>query len=159
MESSIIIALITAITSITVAIIQSTVSLRVAASKEPSTRNNIAPKQTATATNKLSPGRMWLWIGIILIISNIVILFILGTYLSFTYHFGAVLWCTCLLAYFQPIRWAYVAGIVALINIIWMVASFIEIGQWRTEDLVLASTLYLVNTILATGIAYVRRNA
>jgi hypothetical protein len=158
MDSSVLIALITAITSIVVALIQMTVSLRVASLKESlsPTQSKRAPKKPKTSTKTVAPYRTWLGIGTILIISNIVLLFWFRTEMAIPAQIGAVVWCTCLLAYFRPIQWAYVAGIVALINGILLSASFLYVGQWRSEDIVFVSSFYVANAILATAISYLR---
>ena len=154
MDSSVLIAVITAVTSIVVAVIQMTVSLRVAKLKEPPVQPQVAPERSKASIKTVAPYRTWLWIGTILVISNIVWLLWLGTDTAIPAQFGAVLWCTCLLAYFKPIRWAYVAGVVTLINGISLFASYLQVGPWNREDIVFVSSLYIGNAILATGIAY-----
>ena len=156
MESSVLVAIITAITSIIVALIQMTASLKVASLKTPPAQPAVVAGPPQVPVSRSSPYRAWQWIGTILVVSNILWLAILGTLVSYPLQFGAVLWCTCLLAYFRPIPWPYVAGAVTLFNMIWLLASYLQVGAWRSEDLVMASGFYLVNAIVATLIAYLR---
>ncbi len=155
MESSIFIAIITAITSIVVAVLQMTASLRIARLKELPVQPNVAPEQPTASMKTVTPYRTWFWIGSILVISNIIWLLWLGTEMATPVQFAGVLWCTCLLAYFRPIRWAYVAGVVTLINAISLFTSYLQIGPWNSEDIVFVSVFYVGNAILATGIAYI----
>ena len=158
MDSSVIVAIIAGITSIAVALIQMTTSLRVASPKKITAQPNVVPVEAdVSAPVKMqNANRTWLWTGSILVASNILVQLYIGSPYSGYMQFGAVLWCTCLLAYFRPIRWTYVAGAVALINLTSILMSTIQSGFWNSEDLSQASIFYIGNAIVATGIAYLR---
>ena len=158
MESSVIIALVTAATSITVAFIQATTSLRVTRLKEPPVQSSAVSVQPGAPVKTLSANRTWLWIGSILVISNFLWQLYLGTVEGILFEFGAALWCTCLLAYFRPIRWAYVAGVVTLINAISLVIIYLQSqGSYVDLNLTTVSLFYIANAVLASGIAYLRQ--
>ena len=159
MESSVIIALVTAVTSIIVAFIQATTSLRVTRLKEPPVQPSVVPMQPGAPVKTLFANRTWLWIGSILVITNQLWQLYLGTYLAGFLQFGATLWCTCLLSYFRPIRWAYVAGLVTLMHAIPLIIIYLQ-GGWNALDLSAGSLFYIANAILAAGIAYLsQRNS
>ena len=158
MESSVIIALVTAVTSIIVAFIQATTSLRVTRLKEPPVQSSAVSVQPGAPVKTLSANRTWLWIGSILVISNFLWQLYLGTYEGILVEFGAALWCTCLLAYFRPIRWAYIAGVVTLINAISLVILYIQSQGWYVDlDPTTVSLFYIGNAVLASGIGYLRQ--
>ena len=158
MESSVLIAIVTAIASISVALIQATASLRVTKLKEPPLQSSAVSVQTGVPVKTLSANRTWLWIGSILVISNFLWQLYIGTYQGVLFEFGAALWCTCLLAYFRPIRWAYVAGVVTLVNAISLIIIYIQSQGWYVDlNLTIVSLFYIVNAILASGIAYLRQ--
>ena len=158
MESSVIIALITAVTSIIVAFIQATTSLRVTRLKEPPVQPSAVSVQPRVPDKTLSANRTWLWIGSILVITNFLWQLFFGNALAILFEFGATLWCTCLLAYFRPIRWAYIAGVVTLINAISLVILYIQSKGWYVDlDLTTVSFFYIANAVLAAGIAYLRQ--
>ena len=63
-----------------------------------------------------------------------------------------------LLTYFRPIRWAYVAGVVTLINAISLVIIYIQSRGWYVDlNLTTVSLFYIANAVLASGIAYLRQ--
>lgn len=158
METSVLIAIITAITSIVVAVIQMTVSLRVARLKEPTVQPSPVSVQPSAPVKTLSANRTWLWIGSILVITNFLWQLYLGDVLAILFEFGATLWCTCLLAYFRPIRWAYIAAVVTLINAISVAILYIQAQGWYVElDLTTVAFFYIANAILAAGIGYLRQ--
>lgn len=158
MESSVLIAIVTAITSIIVAAIQATTSLRVNRLKEPSVQSSAVPVQSGTLVKTLSANRTWLWVGSILVITNFLWQLFVGDVSAILFEFGATLWCTCLLAYFRPIRWAYIAGVVTLINAISLAILYIKAQGWYVDlDLTTVSFFYIANAILAGGIGYLRQ--
>ena len=158
MESSVIIALVTAVTSIIIAFIQASTSLRVTRLKEPPAQSNVVSVQPGSPVKTLSANRTWLWTGGILVVSNFLWQLYLGTYLASFFEFGATLWCTCLLAYFLPIRWTYVAGVVTLINAISLFIIYIQSqSEWIDLNLTIVSLFYTANALLAAGIAYLRQ--
>jgi len=158
MESSVLIAIVTAITSIIVALIQATTSLRVTRLKEPPVQPSAVSVEPSAPTKMLSANRTWLWIGGILVISNFLWQLYFGDALAILFEFGATLWGTCLLAYFRPIRWAYIAGVVTLINAISLVILYIQSQGWYVDlDLTTVSFFYIANAILAAGIGYLRQ--
>jgi hypothetical protein len=158
MESSVIIAIVTAITSIVVAVIQMTASLRVARLKEPPVQPSAVPIQLSAPVGTTSANRTWLWIGSILVISNFLWQLYFGDVMAILFEFGATLWCTCLLAYFRPIRWAYIAGVVTLINAISLVIIYIQSQGWYVDlNLTTVSFFYIANAVLAGGIGYLRQ--
>jgi hypothetical protein len=158
MESSVIIAIVTAVTSIVVAFIQATTSLRVTRLKEPPAQPNVVPIQLGSPVKTLSAGRTWLWIGSILVITNFLWQLYFGDVSAILFEFGATLWCTCLLAYFRPIRLAYIAGVVTLINAISLLILYIQSQGWYVDlDLTTVSFFYVANAILAGGIGYLRQ--
>ena len=158
MESSVIIALVTASASIIVAFIQATASLRVTRPKEPPIQSSTVSIQPHAPVKALSANRTWLWIGTILVITNFLWQLYFGDVLAILFEFGATLWCTCLLAYFRPIRWAYVAGVVTLINAISLAILYIQAQGWYVDlDLTAVAFFYTANAILAAGIAYLRQ--
>ena len=158
MDSSVIAAIIAGITSIVVALIQMTTSLRVASPKRLQAQPSVVPVEPKASVSVKMPDsyHTWLWIGGILVVSNILVQLYIGSPFSGYLQFGAVLWCTCLLAYFRPIRWAYVAGAVALLNLSSILMSTLQSRVWNNDDLARASIFYMGNAILATGIAYLR---
>src|SRR5919202_2101982 len=103
MERSFLVAIIPAITSIIVALIQMTASLKVANLKAPPVQPAVVAQHPQVPVSRSSPYQAWQWIGIILVLSNILWLALLGTLLSFPLQFGALLWCKCLLDNFRPI--------------------------------------------------------
>jgi len=158
MESSVLIAIVTAITSIMVALIQATTSLRVTRLKEPPVQPSAVSVGPNAPNKTLSANRTWLWIGGILVISNFLWQLYFGDALAILFEFEATLWGTCLLAYFQPIRWAYIAGVVTLINAISLVILYIQSQGWYVDlDLTTVSFFYIANAILAAGIGYLRQ--
>ena len=158
MESSVIIAIVTAIASIIVASIQATASLRVTRLKESPVQSSAVPMQAGAPVKTLSANRAWLWIVSILVITNFLWQLYFGDVSAILFEFGATLWCTCLLAYFRPIRWAYIAGVVTLINAISLAILYIQSQGWYVDlDLTTVSFFYIANTILAVGIAYLRQ--
>jgi len=102
MESSVLIAIVTAITSIMVALIQATTSLRVTRLKEPPVQPSAVSVEPSAPTKTLSATRTWLWIGGILVISNFLWQLYFGNALAILFEFGATLWGTCLLPTFGP---------------------------------------------------------
>ena len=161
MESSVLIAMITAITSIVVAVIQMTVSLRVARLKEPPAQSSAISVQTSAPVKALSANRTWLWIVSLLVISNFLWQVYLPDESGLAVPLGAIPWCTCLLAYFRPIRWGYVAGVVTLINVFAVVTVVLLPGEPPSlQYSSILAFLFVGNAILAAGIAYLRqRNA
>jgi hypothetical protein len=161
MESSVLIAIVTAIASIIVAFIQATTSLRVTRLKEPPVQPSAVPVQPGAPVKTLSANRTWLWVVSILVITNFLWQLYFGDVSAGLFEFGATLWCTCLLAYFRPIRWAYIAGVVTLINAISLAIVYIQAQGWYVDlDLTVVSFFYIANAVLAAGIGYLRqRNA
>ena len=158
MESSVLIAIVTAVASIIIALIQATASLRVTKLKEPLVQPNAVSVQPRVPVKTLSANRTWLWIGSILVITNFLWQLFFGNVLAIFFEFGATLWCTCLLAYFRPIRWPYIAGVVTLINAISLAILYIQSQGWYVDlDLTTVSFFYIANAILAAGIAYLRQ--
>ena len=158
MESSVIIAIVTAIASIFVAFIQAITSLRVTRLKESPVQPSAIPVQPTVPVKTLSANRTWLWIGSILVITNLLWQLFVGDVSAIFFEFGATLWCTCLLAYFRPIRWAYIAGVVTLINAISLAILYIKAQGWYVDlDLTVAAIFYIANAILAAGIGYLRQ--
>jgi hypothetical protein len=158
MESGVLIAIVTAIASIIVAFIQATTSLRVTRLKEPPVQPSVVPVQPGVPVKTLSANRTWFWIGSILVVSNFLWPLYLHDESGYIVPLGAIPWCTCLLAYFRPIRWGYVAGVVTLINVFAVVNAFLyfggDISQYYAPDL---AFLFVFNAILAAGIAYLRQ--
>jgi len=70
MESSVLIAIVTAVASIIIALIQATASLRVSRLKEPPVQSSTVSVQPGITVKALSANRTWLWIGSILVITN-----------------------------------------------------------------------------------------
>jgi hypothetical protein len=161
MDSSVIIAIVTAIASIIVASIQATASLRGNRLKESPVQSSAVPMQAGEPVKTLSANRTWLWIVSMLVITNFLWQLYYGDISAILFEFGATLWCTCLLAYFRPIRWAYVAGVVTLINAISLAILYIQAQGWYVDlDLTVAAIFYIANAILAAGIAYLsQRNS
>lgn len=157
MESSVLIAIITAAASIIIAFIQATVSLRAAKLKEPPIQPSVVSVQPRAPIKTLSANRTWLWIGSILVISNFLWQVYLPDESGYIVHLGAIPWCTCLLAYFRPIRWGYVAGVVTLISVFAIVTPFLRGGYINQYYLPILALLFVVNAILAAGIAYLRQ--
>ena len=158
MESSVLIAIVTAAASIIVAFIQATASLRVNRLKETPIQSSAGSIKPGTPVKTLSATQTWLWIGSILVITNFLWQLYFGDVLAILFEFGATLWCTCLLAYFRPIRWAYIAGVVTLINAISLVILYIQSQGWYVDlDLTTVSFFYIANAILAAGIGYLRQ--
>ena len=158
MESSVLIAIVTAVASIIIALIQATASLRVSRLKEPPVQSSTVSVQPGITVKALSANRTWLWIGGILVISNFLWQLYFGDALAILFEFGATLWGTCLLAYFRPIRWPYIAGVVTLINAISLVILYIQSQGWYVDlDLTTVSFFYIANAILAAGIGYLRQ--
>ena len=169
---TVLLAIITAIVSITVALIQATVALRLARLKEqpvqpaPSTVTSIPeqPVQPAASAvtsipqvKPLSLNRSWLWIGGVLIVSNLLWQLYLSSESGYIIHLGAIPWCTCLLAYFRPIRWGYVAGVVTLVSALPVVTTYLLGNYYRQDILSILAFLFVINAILAAGIAYLRQ--
>jgi hypothetical protein len=157
MESSVFIALVTAIASIIVAFIQATTSLRVTRLKEPQAQPSAVSVQPGALVKTLSANRTWLWIGSISVVTNFLWQLYAGTYEGIVFEFGAALWCTCLLAYFRPIRWAYVAGVVTLINAISLVIIYIQSQGWYVDLNLTTVSLFYIAAVLASGIASLRQ--
>jgi hypothetical protein len=157
MESSVLIAIVTATASIIVAFIQATTSLRVTRLKEPPVQPSAVSVQPSTPVKTLSANRTWLWIGSILVISNYLWQLYLPYESGFIIFLGAIPWCTCLLAYFRPIRWGYVAGVVTLISVISLVSPYLNGGYFSQDYFPILAFLFVVNAILAAGIAYLRQ--
>ncbi|HSD82578.1 MAG TPA: hypothetical protein VLG46_01895 [Anaerolineae bacterium] len=161
MDSSVLIAIVTAITSLMIALIQATVSLRVARAKEPPVQPiavPVVPVQSSAPVKTLSANRTWLWIGSLLVISNFLWPLYLNDESGYLVPLGAIPWCTCLLAYFRPIRWGYVAGVVTLINLFAVVSAYLHFGgDIRQFFEPIFSFPFVINAILAAGIAYLRQ--
>lgn len=157
MDSSVIIAIVTAITSIVVAFIQATTSLKAARLKEPPVQPGAVPVQLISPIQTLSANRTWLWIGGLLVISNILWQVFLPEVSGYIVHLGAIPWCTCLLAFFRPIRWAYIAGVVTLFSLIAVVTPYLLGGYINRDYLPILAFLFIFNAILAAGIAYLRQ--
>ena len=158
MESSVLIAIVTAITSIVVAVIQMTASLRVARLKEPPVQPSAVPIQPNAPVGTISANRTWLWVVSILVISNFLWQIYLPDGSGYAVPLGAIPWCTCLLAYFRPIRWGYVAGVVTLINVFAVVTVVLLPGEPPSLHYgSILALLFVGNAILAAGIAYLRQ--
>ena len=71
MESSVLIAIVTAVASIIIALIRATASLRVTRLKEPPVQSSAVSVQPDTTVKALSANRTWHWIGSLLLISNV----------------------------------------------------------------------------------------
>ena len=159
---TVLVAIITAIVSITVALIQASLALKLARLKEPPVQQAASAVTTIPEVKPLSLDRSWLWIGGMLIVSNMIWQLNFKSFYpynisSFIIHLGAIPWCTCLLAYFRPIRWGYVAGVVTLISIIAIMTSSLVGRNYELNDLRILAFLFTVNAILAAGIAYLRQ--
>jgi hypothetical protein len=157
MESSVLIAIVTAITSIIVALIQATASLRVNRLKEPRVQPSALSVQPDAPVKISSSNHTWLWIGSILVISNFLWPLYFRDESGYIVPLGAIPWCTCLLAYFRPIRWGYVAGVVTLINVFAVVNPYLHGGYISQDYLPSLAFLFVVNAFLAAGIAYLRQ--
>jgi hypothetical protein len=157
METSVLIAIVAAAASIIVASIQATVSLKATRLKEPPAQSNVVSVQPSTPVKTLSANRTWLWIGSILVISNFFWQIYLPDESGYIVHLGAIPWCTCLLAYFRPIRWGYVAGVVTLISLISVVTPTLRGGYIDQYYLPILAFLFVINAVLAAGIAYIRQ--
>jgi len=95
--------------------------------------------------------------GGILIISNFLWQLYLPDQSGYIVHLGAIPWCTCLLAYFRPIRWGYVAGVVTLISSISVAFPYWR-GVYISQNYFpVLAFLFVLNAILAAGIAYLRQ--
>lgn len=171
MESSVLIAIVTAVTSITVALIQVNSAFRLARLKEQpiqqsgraaTTKHAQQATHTATSISQVKPlslNRTWLWIGGILIVSNLLWQLFLPDESGYIIHLGAIPWCTCLLAYFRPIRWGYVAGVVTVISVIPVITTYLLGRYYDQYYLPILAFLFVVNAIVAAGIAYfIQRN-
>jgi len=154
---TVLVAIITAIVSITVALIQASLALRLARLKEQPVQQAASVVTPTPQVKPLSLDRLWLWISGMLIASNLLWQLYLPNESSFIIHLGAIPWCTCLLAYFRPIRWGYVAGVVTLISIIAVVTFYLVGGNHELNVLRILAFLFIFNAILAAGIAYLRQ--
>lgn len=154
----VLIALITAATSIAVALIQATFALRVATLKEQPGQPAPVPPAPVSQATTLSPNRLWLVVSGILIVSNLVWQVYRPDESGYIIHLAAIPWSTCLLAYLRPIRWSYVAGVVTVLSVIPVMVTYLEGRDYYYADAL--GTLALVfsaNAILAAGLAYIRQ--
>ena len=137
--------------------IQATTSLKVTRMKEVPVQPSAVSIQPRVPDKTISANRIWLWIGGILVISNFLWQLYLPDQSGYIVHLGAIPWCTCLLAYFRPIRWGYVAGVVTLISTIAVVVPYLFGGYISQYYLPILAFLFVANAILAAGIAYLRQ--
>ena len=158
---AVIIAVITAIVSISVALIQAVSAFRIASLKAQPAQETIPTNKPVTPGKALTLSRTWLWVTGILIVSNFLWQVFFPLQSGQIIHLAAIPWCTCLLAYFRPIRWGYVAGVITLLSIIPVVTAYFTIGSYYYDitALPLLSLIFAANAVLATGIAYQRLRA
>lgn len=161
---AVIIAVITAIVSITVALIQAVSALRIASIKAQPTQDTLPTSRPVAPHKVLTPkilasSRTWWWVTGILIVSNFLWQVLLPRESGYLIHLAAIPWCTCLLAYFRPIRWAYVAGVITLLSIIPIVTAYFLVGAYYYDinGLRIVSLVFAANAILAAGLAYQRQ--
>lgn len=178
---AVIVAIITAIASISVALIEAVSALKVASIRaqptpEPVSTNrpgtpdkalkpSLAPPfQETVSTNRrrdeaISPIRTWLWVTGILVISNFFWQVVRPIESGYVIHLAAIPWCTGLLAYFRPIRWTYVAGVVTLLSLIPVLTASFTVGSYYYDSTVIPilAFVFTANAVVATGIAYQRQ--
>jgi hypothetical protein len=157
MDPSIVVAIVTGIASISAAVIQAVSSVRIAKIKEVSPQAQparvIPPSERVNETH--SPA--WWWIIGILIATNVLWIVFLENEAPNVIHLGAIPWCTCLLAYFRPLRWGYVAGLVTSVSLV-AVFSFLFLGgTYSDSEISQLALLFVANAILAAGIAHFRQ--
>jgi hypothetical protein len=177
---AVIVAIITAIASISVALIEAVSALKIAGIKaqpapEPVSINRLGtsakalntipaqPFQETVPANRrraqaVSPNRTWLWVSGLLVISNLLWQVVLPYESGYVIHLAAIPWCTGLLAYFRPIRWTYVAGVVTLLSLIpVLTASFIVGHSYDSTVIPILAFVFTANAVVAAGIAYQRQ--
>lgn len=153
---SVTIALITAVGSIIVALIQASSAVRLARMKEQPAQQTAVEVKAVPQLIIVSPASLWLWVSGILVVSALTWQILMPWEAPQIIHLGTIPWVTCLLAYFRPIRWGFVAGIVTLLSVITVISYFIIGASYTDDDLFLLSLVFTVNAILASGIAYWR---
>lgn len=180
---AVIIAITTAIVSISVALIQAVSALKIAGIKAQPTQeaaptnrpvtpdkapnlSRAQPTQKAVPLNRpvtsdraLNLSRTWLWVTGILIVSNFLWQVLRPEESGYMIHLVAIPWCTGLLAYFRPIRWAYVAGVVTLLSIASVVTARFTIPYYYDDPTAISilALVFAANAVVAAGIAYIRQ--
>ena len=159
MDPSIVVAIITGIVSISAAVIQAVSAIQESQGVE---RNSIPklnlPTTTRSQTVTETHSRAWWWMIGILVSTNFLWIIALEYDAPNVIHFGAIPWCTCLLAYFRPIRWGYVAGIVTLVSFIAVFSFLLLGGDYSDSEVSQLVLLFVANSVLAAGIAYFRQS-
>jgi hypothetical protein len=157
---AIIAACITAVASVIVALIQASSSqkqkrqIRKQSTRKGATIEESVPHQEAPARN-----RIWLWVGGIVVGSIFLYAIILPEQAEHITHWGAIPWGTCLLAYFRPIRWGYVAALVTLFHGIAILSEYMIGGWYEESDIPVFSLIFIGNAVFAAGIAFLRERS
>lgn len=154
MDPSILAAVVTGLAAIVAAVIQAVSAVRVARIKEGDAQAEPAAVRPRLQTTAAAHSHAWWWIGGILVVTNFLWIIILGKNAPFVIHLGAIPWCTCLLAYFRPLRWGYVASIVTLVSAIAVLSYFLLGESYEESDVAILALLFIANSILAAGISF-----
>ena len=155
---AIIAAAITAIASVIVALIQATSAqkqarlLRKQSSQKAPARAKPTPHPEAPARN-----RTWWWVGGIVVGSIFLYAILLPDQAEHITHWGVIPWSTCLLAYFRPTRWGYVATLVTLLHGIAILSEYMIGGWYEESDIPIFALIFIGNTVVAAGIAFLRQ--
>ena len=157
MDPSIVVAIITGIAAIIAAVIQTVSAIQIARIKELGVHANPANAAVRSPTVSETHNRAWWWISGILIVTNFLWIILLGYDAPNVIHLGAIPWCTCLLAYFRPIRWAYVAGNVTFVSITAVFSFLLLGGSYFDSEIPSLAMLFVANSIVAAGIAFFRQ--
>ena len=177
---AVIVAIITAIASISVALIEAVSALKIAGIKAQPAPEPVSITGAGTAAQELnsspaqpfqetvpanrrrdqaiSPDRTWLWVTGILVISNFLWQVFRPYESGYMIHLAAIPWCTGLLAYFRPIRWTYVAGVVTLLSLIPVLSAYFIVGHSYDSTVIpILAIVFTANAVVAAGIAYQRQ--
>ena len=167
---AIIAAAITAIASVVIALIQAGTTqkqarlLRKQQSRKAPTEAapTILPEAPSTTQpvprlEAHSVSRTWLWVGGIVIGSIFLYAILLPDQAEDITHWGVIPWSTCLLAFFRPTRWGYVAAIVTLLHGIAILSEYLIGGWYDGSDIPTFSLIFIGNAVIAAGIAFLRQ--
>jgi hypothetical protein len=157
MDPSIVVAIVTAIASISAALIQAASTIRVAKIKELSPQAQPARVTPPSEVVNETHSQAWWWVIGLLVATNFLWINFLENEAPNIIHLGAIPWCTCLLAYFRPLRWGYVAGIVTSISLIAVFGFLFLGGTYLDSEISQLALLFVANSTLAAGIAYFRQ--
>lgn len=150
---SIVVAVITAGTSIIVAIIQ---TRREDAGKPNAgtERAREGASQSAWRSARDEGEAIWLWVGGLMLVANGAVLAALPEVGPYIVHLGSVPWASSILAWTRPIKFGYAAAFVTLVSLAAVGTYYVVGGGYIASDVPILALVFSANAVLAGGLAF-----